>query len=262
MARRIARSLVNLTFQHAVPAQILLTSRGAGPTLGDGVLMHRILVFAVIVAASDAYGDPVPITTCGQQVTTRSAELVQDLDCSASQESAGVVMVNGGRVALNGFTLTVATTQNGVHCERSCRLFGPGTIVGGVTAAFRPGFGRIVVDGVTITGAGTGVSALRVSVKNSTLTGNGVGIAAYNPPVGFAIVSNSTITGSGDRGVLGYRIRLVDSAVTGSGGSCPPMGTCCDLASFNTPVLRGTSTCGTSCSYQAGGGTFGVCTND
>jgi hypothetical protein len=223
--------------------------------------MHRVLVFAVIVAACDAYADPVPITTCGQQVATRSAELVQDLDCSASQASAAVVMVNGGRVALNGFTLTLGT-QNGVYCGRSCRLFGPGTITGGYAAAFHPDFGRIVVDGVTISGASVGVSALRVSVRNSTLTGNDVGVAAYNPPVGFAVVTDSTITGSGERGVLGYRIRLVDSAVTGSGGSCPPMATCCDLASWNTPVLRGTSTCGTSCSYQAEGGTFGVCTND
>ena len=222
-----------------------------------------VLISAVTFVAVDAHAVPVPVTTCGQVVTARSAELVQDLDCSAFAGNA-IVMDNGGRLALNGFTLLADAggVGNGVVCTRRCKVSGPGTISGGGVAAFLYGtFGSITVDGVSIDGAEVGVWGQRAIVRNSTLTGNDVGVVGYTPPFGSALLRNSTVTGSGSRGVLGVRIRIIDSQVTGNGGACPPMEVCCDLAALNTVAVRGTSVCGSSCRYD-GSGTFGVCSND
>jgi hypothetical protein len=221
-----------------------------------------LMLALVIVTVAVAHAQPTPVTTCGQQVTTRRAELTTDLDCTGSDVDA-VTMTNGGRLDLNGFTLTAdgGGFGNGVVCNRTCKVSGPGTITSANIAAFLFGdSGRIRVDGVTITSSDLAVRGPAASVRDSTVTGNGDGISGTINR--FVVVRNSTITGSGGTGVFGDGIRLVDSQVTGSGGACPPMQICCDLVARMEPRVRGTSTCGTSCANTQGAPTWGVCAND
>jgi hypothetical protein len=221
------------------------------------------LIAALTLVAGSAFAAPVPVTACGQVVTSRSAELTSDLDCSAFAGHA-ITMANGGRLELNGFTLTgdAGNVYDAVLCQGSC-VVAAGIISGGDTGAHLVATtGRVRIDGATITNTDAAVVGRRVIVSNSMLTNNGVGVAAFDPPFSSAALRNSAITGSGTYGVYSVRIRLVNSAVMGSGGACPPMGICCDLVAMNSVSLRGASNCETSCGNDPGDPSFGVCAND
>jgi hypothetical protein len=221
-----------------------------------------LMLALVIVTVAVAHAQPTPVTTCGQQVTTRRAELTGDLDCTGSGVDA-ITMTNGGRLDLNGFTLTAdGGLHNGVVCNRACKVAGPGTITAASHGVFLfASSGRVIVDGVTIDNSHTAVFGPKAAVRNSTLTGNeyGVGINTLTS----LVVRDSVVTGNDARGVYGHGIRIVDSDVTGNGGACPPLEQiCCDLVSATQPRVRGTSTCGTSCANSQGAPTWGVCAND
>ena len=67
------------------------------------------------------------VTACNQIVARGvTGNLVSDLDCSLPYGSYAVVLAQGARLELNGFTLS--SDADGVKCEGTCRISGPGTI--------------------------------------------------------------------------------------------------------------------------------------
>jgi hypothetical protein len=118
-------------------------------------------------------------------------------------------------------------------------------------------------------------------ITRSTISGNtGDGVAAKGTVNVNAsdIVSNqgrgvdsektvkatnlSTVTNNGLDGLLGTQINIKDTNATGNGTipTCSPS-SCADLAAARKPLVRGTSTCGTSRNTVLGG-TWGVCSSD
>jgi hypothetical protein len=217
----------------------------------------------------------VEVNTCGQSVSGR-AVLTGDLDCTGFAGHA--VIVESGRLDLNGFTITGGNFY-GVACFKSCKIVGPGTIKGsqrqGVTAA-----GKATIRDVAITGNGQeGVEAGSVEIRDSTITGNGYsGIRADRS----VKVRDSVITGNAYSGavvgVLDYighgmfecrkgRMSIGDSTITGNGlgADCGVSWACADLESCpKAPKLRGAVTCDTSLVNGSGlpGESWNICTLD
>ena len=208
------------------------------------VLVHAVVADAVTVVA-----------TCGQTVTG-SAELRANLDCSTAGGEYALTLAPGATLRLNGFTLVAP--HNGVRCDGACRLEGPGTIgaseigpgnsctagygVWGsarITKVYLEKWGtaawgdRMRAKDVTVVNGCNGLGASQtIRVTDSTLDGlNGAGIFAPSVRVLTAIVTNSR-----GGGVVGERLRVKGSTITGN---------LVDLASPNLPRVRG-SICATS----------------
>lgn len=223
-------------------------------------MLHRNSKIACLIASSLALSatlalaaDPVPVTTCGQ-VLEGDGILVADLDCSGeTTDEPAVVLARGGTLDLAGFTITSRAYPDGsptsvVRCDRSCRIVGPGVILGSSTAYgacveakdFRPGR-SVAVENATIAGAWIGVLARNVTVEGSTIsnnrsvgiwagfarvedssiTGNGLGADGSVMRGGVfgqikSRVENSTVTGNGMSGVYGWKLRVIDSTVSGN----------------------------------------------
>jgi hypothetical protein len=212
----------------------------------------------------------VPITTCGQVVPERAVELTGDLDCSGFAGDA-LVLARGGRLALNGFTLTAHQDHRAIECERSCRVVGPGAIRGGAFAIFahgppgRPTLLRpaiLIVENVTVADAGPVYGNGWIYLRGTTII-NSRASGVTGPRI---VLRDATIMGSGTHGVgatAGGRIVLIDSKVVDNGtepSRCIYPPECCDLAYYRSLRLAGASRCGTSCGTNRV--RPGVCTND
>src|SRR5262245_46766239 len=92
-----------------------------------GVRIHLRGIVAAVSALSATVSMAVDITDCNQVVPPRAtAHMVSDLDCSLPYGSYAVVLSQGARLRLNGFTLR--SNANGVSCLGKCRVTGPGEI--------------------------------------------------------------------------------------------------------------------------------------
>jgi hypothetical protein len=116
---------------------------------------------------------------------------------------------------------------------------------------------------VSVTGFDTALaSSSKAKLVDSTVVGSGNpghGIEAGNDK---AILVRSTVSGFGSYGVYAFAIRLIDSNVTGNGQDPACTGACADLVSIDRgPVLRGTSSCGSSIDPFTGV-PWGVCASD
>jgi hypothetical protein len=219
-----------------------------------------------------ARGDRIPISTCHQAITGGAAELVADLDCSATPLAIGVD-VNRSKLYLNGHSITGAVY--GVACLKSCTIIGPGTISGNETGVALIQDGKVVVRDVTITANDVfGVAGDRVRVYGSTVDTNG-GLLD-GAPTGAGIVGNdvkvrtSNVTGNLQYGLCGSKLRLGRSTVQGNGTglgctintstSCAPGAPCGDVVSPARPRVDRQTVC--DASVNPAGGTWSVCADD
>lgn len=229
----------------------------------------------VLLTSAATSGASVPVTTCGQVVSGRG-ELVGDLDCGLYGGSAAVTV--RGRLDLNGFAIIGNPGLNAVSCVVKCNVSGPGLITGaaaGVSTQW-PNGATIHVRDVTIDGnTGAAVDGARVSVKESVITNNG----SADPPVSFPFtggvsggrvkIVDSTLTNNFNFGVRGNKVRLIRSTATGNGTNpgclvnIPNWG-CADVAGFEIPRVRPSSTCGTSrrLAFAPFNPSWGVCASD
>lgn len=199
---------------------------------------------SVAVTPSLAHAAPAEITACGQTVS-RSAVLVQDLDCTGLTEPA--ITVDGGKLDLAGHTVVGGT--RGVRCARSCRIFSSvpgGTIRGsdiGIIGRFiiDPGLPRIVnlsITNVTIedtVNEGTRTDNGSIKIFDSTIRNTGdlcadaffrlrmerstceaVSSGLYTGR-GPARIIESTITGASAIGISG-RSKIFDSFIIDNPG--------------------------------------------
>jgi hypothetical protein len=137
--------------------------------------MGGVLLAIAPAGVQAAFLEIADCATLATSADERRLRLVADVDCSA-EEDAALVVPEGGRLELRGFTLRGVD----VMCLGDCRVFGFGTIEdGGVI-----GEGRVVVRRVNVLGSpGDGVVASnhdgsgRVVLIDATVTdsaGNGV----------------------------------------------------------------------------------------
>jgi len=225
-------------------------------------VIRRLLVAALLVLPVRALA--VPVTTCGQVVQDRRAELTGDLDCSAAPVGAAVTLARGGRLMLNGFFLTGPDPALGdtVRCYRSCRVDGPGTIRGGNVGLHGSDESnnedeRVRTESsVAIVEANVGAQGSLVRIRRSGLTANGVGVIAQR-----AIVRDASINDNDETGIRAEIVRLVDSSLYGNGTACAPACHCVDLYTYGPPLLGPNTSCATSMNANTCT-TWGVCTND
>jgi hypothetical protein len=122
----------------------------------------------ILTASAHAAG---PITTCGQEVSG-GGTLTGDLDCTGTDDDA--LLVHGGTIALNGFTITGG---RGIFCDGPCKVIGPGTVTGSTGFGIN-GFGSsLKVTSVTLTNnAYDGIQCFSCKVDQTSIVGNGGGI--------------------------------------------------------------------------------------
>lgn len=206
----------------------------------------------------------IPVTACGQVLLRALGELQADLDCTGYSGDA-IVLSRGGKLSLNGFTVTANPGFGAIRCLRSCRLVGPGTIAGGsfgvVASPVAGTTGRLHVSlrSATITGASVAMDGgWAAVVSNSTITGNVGGVQGA-----YVTLRSSTIAGNTGYGISSAYARLIDSTVTGNGAEprgCGPS-VSCDMFTIFPPTLRGASACDHSCE-NGSCVPYGVCTAD
>jgi hypothetical protein len=216
------------------------------------------------------------ITACGQAVANGDVGILQaDLSCPAVGTSPAVLLNERSTLMLNGHTL--GGGGMGVYCAgRTCRIYGPGEIAGsngdGVLqlgphgkikisdVVIRDhtgngiaiyGDGRLLLEGVTVTGNLNGLRADVVRVKGTNVTvsdndGNGMVVGRYKFK-GLTLQNNGTAS-SGAPGLASqYRGKLVDSTLSGNG---QPGGV--DIAVPTAPTFI-RSTCERSGVWPVGG---------
>ena len=149
-----------------------------------------------------------------------------------------------------------------MYCGGRCTIVGPGVITGGEAAVIAVISGvvpRVVVPwvrvlDVTVVEAGAGIVAGSqrgiAIVKRSTITGGSTGVWAHRR----AVIVDSVITGNQIYGVSAFEGRVVLRRSTVLGNNL-------DVLSESRPLVRRTSTCGTSVQPSTGQ-TWGVCDDD
>lgn len=233
-----------------------------------------VLCAVALWLAAPAWSATTLVTYCGQSFQGRGI-LVGDLDCTGFTGHG--VIIQRGRLDLRGFTIRNAGYY-GVHCETTCRVFGPGTINGnGLDGIHAEQW--VIARNISISNNGlSGIFARsiydgsRVIAKNVIVIANGLnGIEVDN----LALVRNSRISGNGQHGIdvglpgcdTGGKVAVFRSTVVGNGAACPEATTCADITACgrNDPRPRvRRSVCGTSYVRDSGfpGSDFGVCSQD
>lgn len=233
--------------------------------------MRKVFALALglltLVPALSARADT-EITTCGQEIQSGAAYLSADLDCTGSPVSYGIRFYGNGVVDLRGFTIRNAS--NAIVCDGNCYVRNGSMIdnlsnVGGKRVKLAnvtigrdvrgSNYGVIGEKGanlknVTIDIGGDGVVGNRGTIKLDTVTITTAENAVRTD--GTIVAVRSTISGVSRAGLMGTRVKLIDSSVTGS-GTDPDCNTvtgftfflCGDVVSWDKPTVR-KSTCDTS----------------
>jgi hypothetical protein len=213
----------------------------------------------LFIALPDGASADAPVT-CDDSYTGRG-ELTGD--CT------GDITVRGGSLNLRGFTV-----RGSVRCEGdACEVFSDppeGAISGGgdwAAAGIDAGAASVTVDGISITGFGTGIVAGtvrasdtviawnaghgidaqdRIELTNSTVTLNGHD--GLHARIGSVSITGSEVTGNRSRGIRALKgVLVADSSVVGSGAD--------GVRNFSGEVLVEDSTI-------SGSGGHGVRTDD
>jgi hypothetical protein len=235
-----------------------------------------VLAAGLLTVAMSGRVSAATISTCGQ-VANGHAELAGDLDCSAFDGTA--VTISKGTLFLHGFTLTGHAGRAVVHCDKGCKISGPGTITGGGKAV--EGGSPVRVYDMTITGNTLAVTGTNVRVLRSSITANGSPnmdpLYALSGGVHGShrvVVTQSSIQNNLNFGVatatavVGRGCTIVnngDNPDCTAGAFALSLG-CADLAVSHwrrPPVVVEGSVCGRSQRlYEPIGRTWGACTND
>jgi hypothetical protein len=261
-------------------------------TIQPLLALALLLPFGSSVPTASAAGVPV---ACGDTLSGIGF-LASDLDCTTPEYLP--ITIKHGRLDLQGFTL-----QGGIVCEGPCKISN-GTVAGSITGNKSVGLRDVVKHGELTTNG-------NVHVRNSSVSFGQRCLFAYYGKITVqdsviancqkavyanqndAKINDSTITDARHIGVLGTRVRLKNSTVTGSGsgvecgespldricnggpdaglecgpgvdcigGSCVPGAICADVVSFKPPVIRN-STCGTSAIGSNAGLSWEACSLD
>jgi hypothetical protein len=222
-----------------------------------GLASFLVVIGALSFAATQARA--VDITECGQVVPPRQVgNLVGDLDCTDT-DSGGVWLERGATLNLNGFGIigsAESRSDAGVDCIASCRVNGPGTIIG-FDEGIDGGAKKMRITDVDIVGSWQhGVEGDNVVLTRCTVSGtsdraavSGVLYDRYGRKSKIKIV-DSVISDNAQHGVTGVKVVVRDSVIVGNGFDCP-FDACYDIYVSKKALLRNT-TFG-SCEATSGG---------
>ncbi len=210
------------------------------------VTVSTVASMALLQSGQAALAAPMVVSQCGTVVAAmQTAVLAANVDCTG-HVGPGITLQDGAMLQLGGFSLIGDPAQpatDGVVCETSCRVAGPGEIRGftrdGVKAA-----SSIMLDDVDIRGQGEdGADANFVTAKdcgfydnagtamnvskladagNCTFTGNGTAMEAFDRDdpdiyVGRIRAHGCTITDNLGGLVSIAGLAVVDTTITGNG---------------------------------------------
>lgn len=240
------------------------------------------LALALLTPAAHAAG-PLPevaVTTCGQIVPKKTlGYLTGDLDCTGYDggdpailydTDVPVTLGQKAKLDLRGFTLTggrYTVECINIRADRKrhgiCEIFN-GTLTGATQAALLAE--NAYVHDLTSTGNGVGLYLLgkKVTVEDVVVTDNW----ADGMRLGNAKLRNATVTNNAGNGLTGYKLKIVDSTITGSGTSdfcVSHPGDCFDINAEKFKPKVENVVCGTSGGSSSLGppsGTWGVCSLD
>jgi Right handed beta helix region len=192
-------------FKHKTPTLLAATALAAG--------------VAFIAAGPSAGSASLPVTSCGQTVTT-NAVLTQDLTCA----QAGIfVGASGITIDLQGHVLSGDKVHAGIYDNGYDNV----TIKNGVVRQFAPGVyapisgtNNLTISNVVLSGnasVGAFIEGNSTSIVSSTVTGNveeGIYLVGNS-----ASVKTSTFSGNGKSGVYvsGGTASIMTSTATGNG---------------------------------------------
>lgn len=235
-----------------------------------------LLAAGVLTIALTARVNATIVSGCGQTFDG-NAELADDLDCSGY---AGTTLtLTKGSLRLHGFTLTGHPDHTVVHCERGCKVSGPGTLTGGKNGV--EGVSPVRVYDATVTGnTGLGITGKIVRLLRSSVTENGspngseLVFSGGAHAVTRLVVVRSLIQDNLNFGThaatttIGRGTTIIDNGVNADCAAAPyaiSLG-CADLAVSNwrrPPVVLSGSLCGRSQRlYQDLGLNWGACADD
>lgn len=200
-------------------------------------MIALVACLLVLVAAAPVAAEAV-VTTCGQE-TSGQVTLDADLDCTGLVGPA--LRMHGGTLTMNGHTITGGTYS--IVCDVSCRIIGPGAIVGStntISGVRAEGVslrmsrvdvsgclhaGLLVWDDATIDGPavirdnemGIRVGG-RARLRDLTITSNShYGVdAAMNGRTGRISARRCTVTDNHIGLLADGDIKVIDSIVTGN----------------------------------------------
>jgi len=172
-----------------------------------------VMVSALLLAASGAVAQTTPpcdlvndTSVVGNDVT-----LLADLDCTGTTLQYAVVLVNGGVLDLNGFTLRANTAVRCDHEAKPCIVMS--SVPGGVLQGSLPEDPSPAVGGDGIVGD-AGVRVIGTTITSFA----GFGIVAADQPGQKIRLIDSTVSANGEIGVIGTGVQLFGSVVSGNAG--------------------------------------------
>jgi hypothetical protein len=147
---------------------------------------------------------------CGETLERGHGHLTAD--CTGS------ITIEKGKLHLFGHTIT-ATGLSGIDCVNSCKIFGPGKIIGAGTSFGVLGDYRVQtfdveqISGHSVSGVRSGVRGV-VRVENPEIFGNGTGLTGARIKITESVVRDNTTDG---RVATSRGVKMKNCTVTGNG---------------------------------------------
>lgn len=167
-------------------------------------------VCALALWTTSAGGSQSTEIACGQTLERGTGHL--------TSSCTGSITIEKGNLYLFGHTIT-GTGLSAIDCVKSCKIFGPGKIVGAGTSFGVLGDSRVQIfdieeiSGHSVSGVRSGVQGV-VRIENSEIFGNGTGLTGARIKISESVVRDNTTDGlvSTSRGA-----KLKNCTVTGNG---------------------------------------------
>jgi len=173
-------------------------------TISAAIVTSIVLLFAPSVHA-------LQVTACGTVVPPGEVGVLgADLTCSGVEYA--VYLSSHASLQMNGHKLLGADpTDDGVGCDASCTIEGPGEI-GDFEYCVSTNGGTIVVRDLFVHGCENGISATHILATNVDSSNHAEYGFAAQKMRGIGVTAN----GNGEYGFYGPRLTLIDSTMSGN----------------------------------------------
>jgi len=222
----------------------------------SAALLLFTCAFPSVVAAQQI------ITACGTTVTSKTAVLANDLNCSAA--SGVAIEFQGKELDLAGHSVQGHSrsifSPHVIHCTGACTISN-GTVIGGNYGIYGEkkltlenvamqanevgavALSKVQMEGGSITNSGAGISTKTARLSSVAISGcDKEGVYAYKT----ARIESSNITGNDDAGIYVGRAKIESSTIAGNCVNPYYDQYCSDLQACNSAPKVTDSTCDTS----------------
>lgn len=194
--------------------------------MGTVSVVAWLVACALLVSSDVSAGEPTPLSMCGSGADV--GILTQDIDCSTYQGPAPILVIeralylNGHTIIGNpNFDLGDYDLETTIVCTGTCKIYGPGTILGSSRGAlgavpyyrYSVQLENVTIDSSTVIPGSYGVQGRKVRMTNSSIRHHGTAVLASMK----AMVTDSTIAENYWSGVLTAAARLDGAIITDNG---------------------------------------------